>query len=262
MTGPNRDNFSGAFAVTIDFTSQVALIDGAAMAPFQIAAAGVPLFQHDWDNLDFDELPLDIRGASNLTIRTFRPPATRLDPMAAPETAPRSAPRSESGAMPFDDDDSMIPPLANNGIQRTRAEPSPFFKFVNISIFVLLAAIAVMLAYSIISSHTSAKKRAFREEDRPTPLKNKVIIHSMTEKPAPVPIITSVPAQTKTEIADNAETITDAVAEKPANTGTPTKDQQVLISKILKLMKEEFVIVDEKIEILSKRISELEKIRK
>ncbi|MDR2577664.1 MAG: hypothetical protein LBC70_02495 [Chitinispirillales bacterium] len=255
MTGPDRSHFSGSFAATIDFTSQLALIDASALAPFQIASLGVPLFQHDWDNLDYIEEPLDIRGASSLTIRTFKPLPTRLDPLAPSE------PRAVSGFQPeatASDDHSAMQLLTGTArIPRERAEPSALFKFINVSIFVLLAAIAAMVAYSTFAGHSSARKRYFREEPPPPPKLDydKIIIKSMTEKPAPVPIISAPP-----DVVDSVE-IVDDISGKPGGANT-NKEQQVLISKILKLMKDEFVIVDKKIEMLAQRINQLEEINR
>jgi len=75
LTGPDRSHFSGAFAARIDLTTHIALIED--IAPFQIAYNGNAFFEHEWDEADYNEEPLEIKGTENMTVRTVKPVVTR-----------------------------------------------------------------------------------------------------------------------------------------------------------------------------------------
>ncbi|MDR0331616.1 MAG: hypothetical protein LBH93_07915, partial [Chitinispirillales bacterium] len=157
----DKEAFTGAFAAYIDFTSQVALIDDA--PPFRIMYQGKPVFEHDWDDIDYAEEPLTVKGARDLAIRTLKPFPTRLDPRA-PSTY-RSSSSSFGGPLSerlgygqpsppysdYEDEDEDEASIADAKTKNASGWDA-YGGLMSKVIFALLVIIAIMLAYSIFGN--------------------------------------------------------------------------------------------------------------
>ena len=268
MTGPDRERFSGAFAVAIDFASQAALIDDA--PPFQIAHRGRALFQHDWDDVDYNEAPLEVRGTSGLTIRTHRPVLTRLDPVESRPSA-SAALRLDTAAVQADaGDPAAVAPAGVASPARSGGAAGAFFKFINVAIFILLVLIVALLIYNAFIDRIGRIKFFYngRISFPKTLNQDKVIVHSMSEMP--VAAQSEVVAGNAGGNANGNNTVNkNAAGNKDADNGqrlnngvfapkSAQKDHEA-ISVLLKIMKKEFTMIDMKIQALQQRVNELEK---
>jgi hypothetical protein len=268
FTGPERNVFSGAVAALIDFTAHTALIED--IQPFQIAHDGRPFFQHEWDEFDFIEEPLEIRGANGLTIRTMKPVLNRLDPIA--QSTPRkgtSADQAGSGAN-ADDDTPWLSANDNTPEGRTN-ESDALFDIIKKGGIALLILIALLLAYSTIAGRK--KKRLAMDEPAPPPKPTEnVVIVNMADKKA-VPEITMPEAQPQQRPANTApaqavpvhqphrpvDNIDAADSDKRNGSRRDSdREQHVIIANMLKLIREDFLVMDKKIQLLSQRISGIE----
>ena len=274
MTGPDKSRFSGTFAAMIDLSAQIALIDEP-MTPFQIAYRGRAFFQHEWEDVDYNEEPLEVSGSKELTIRTEKPLPTRRD---APARA-RRAPSAEEEAAAFRYDraglDNYDDEMPGTGAKTKKSAPEGFATLMNSAILLLLLIIAAMFAYIILKDRFGRRPVSIITDEPPfqPPPKDtadRVVVGSMAEKetrvqpavatpplpqkpaaPPPRPTPPSPPPAPPVLAADN---------KHKAEKGESDKEQQ-LISKMLKLIKEEFVIMDKKIQMLTDRIDKLEKKR-
>jgi hypothetical protein len=290
MSGPERNRFSGAFAAVIDFTAQTALIAGLTenMPPFQIAFRDKPLFQHDWDDLDYNEEPLEVRGTQGLTIRTHKPMPTRLDPISSTPRTPANieaeneSPEEENATAPTTDD--------------TKKKNGKTGLITNMLALILLAGIAMTLIYSLRKSSIFKSSKRFVMEDTqippPKPTQNMVIVKSMANMADPqtttpntnsalIDALTVSENESVDEINESAKITIENIADndnnaacinanntandintlpnnKQTTTPAPSVDHQTL-SKMLNLIKEEFVIIDKKIAALTQRMEMLEK---
>ncbi|MCL2218802.1 MAG: hypothetical protein FWC23_02665 [Chitinispirillia bacterium] len=311
FAGPNRDVFSGAVAALIDFTAAAALIENA--PPFQVAYRGKAFFQHDWDEVDYTEEPLEIRGSRDLTIRTMKPIATRLDPIA--QTAPPSR-RNRAAVSESDGDDKVEEEAASSTGEKTvRGNTAIFGIPVNKALLVLMVLVVALLAYSVLKGR-GGKKRFTRDEPAPPekPTEDVVIVNladRKNETPAPAnagmeagmmwpgamaetvaetempaaPLPRKKPTRTQEILAEVSDDIklddyilppqpsfykasyaaeADAQAQWERNRRgeerrDSDKEQQVIITKMLQLIREDFMIMDKKIQILSQRINDIER---
>ena len=297
-SGIDNSRPPGAFAAMIEFTAQVALIDD--VEPFQLVFRGRPFFQHDWDEVDYNEEALDVRGARDLSIRTMKPLPTRLDPRA-PSLSRQSGrigggPVAGVGSAFFDDDDSAADDDSGDAKPGKKAGSGALSGgIMNIAVFALLLLIAVMLAYSIFRERADKKTKRFILEDGEQPPKSaegRVIIKSMADA-APAGADGKVDdvvddadgvkggkvdkgvSQVKDKpVEKRASQIVDDYDSKPTIKMVSVSDDSVehvkvefsekerqTMSKMLKLIREDFVIMEEKMERLTKRIDALERRR-
>jgi len=279
MTGPDKSRFSGAFAAVIDIAAQIALIDEP-MTPFQLAYRGRAFFQHEWDDVDYNESPLDVRGSKELTIRVETPLPTRRDAFARPRRAPSAEAPAPAG---YDNDvaaglDGYGGDAAGgSAAAKKTAQAGGFTTFLNTAILLLLLIIAAMFAYIILKDRFGRKSVSIIKDEPPFPYMDagaRVIVGSMAEKETRAQPAIAAPPQPQTpEIkpapppqplprkpaAPPAPQPAAPAADKPKiDKGELDKEQQ-LLSKMLKLIKEEFVIMDKKIQMLTDRIDKLEK---
>jgi len=152
LSGQDRSHFSGAFAAKIDLTTHIALIED--IDPFQIAYNGNAFFQHEWDEVDYNEEPLEIKGTENLTIRTVKPILTRqalrqavLQDSAVVSLSADSAskaaepqPLSSDDAVDFSDNDNVKKSKSSNVLLK-----SMFQIFIILLVLAVAAAIAVII---------------------------------------------------------------------------------------------------------------------
>ena len=275
MTGPDKSRFSGTFAAMIDLSAQVAMIDDP-VAPYQIAFRGRAFFQHDWDDVDYSEEPLEVSGSRELTIRTEKPLPTRQD--AQTQMRARRVPPAEEEAAPLrygndrmaglDNYDDEVPSVSSKA---RKSAPGRFAALLNTAILLLLLIIAAMFAYIILKERFGRRPVSIIT-DEPPPLRDAagrvVVVESMADKetrvqpaiappprvmppPHPTPIPPTPPAPPPVATADKKHKADKAESDK----------EQQLMSKMLKLIKEEFVIMDEKMQMLADRIEKLEKRR-
>jgi len=291
MTGTDKSRFSGAFAAVIDFSAQLALIDEP-MAPFQITYRGRAFFQHEWDDVDYNEELLDVRGSKELAIRTEKPLPTRRDafvrvkrPLSAEaEAAPAGYGNDGQAGL----DDYSDAAASGSAKAKKNAQAGGFATFVNTAILLLLLIIAAMFAYIILKDRFGRKPVSINR-DGPTLWDNaadRVIVGTMAEKETRAQPAIAAPPPKSPEIKPPSQkqaTLPQKQAapvpppQRPVTPPPPTlaadkKNQpkvdkseldreQQLLSKMLKLIKEEFVIMDKKIQILTDRIDKLEKER-
>jgi len=294
MTGPDKSRFSGAFAAVIDFSAQLALIDEP-MTPFQIAYRGRAFFQHEWDDVDYNEEPIDIRGSKELTIRTEKPLPTRRD---APARARRvSSAESEIAPTGYSNDETAGLDSYDDNVSGSKAKAKKaaqaggFATLLNTAILLLLLVIAAMFAYIILKDRFGRKPVSINK-DGPTLWDNaadRVVVESISEKetkihpaitapPSPPPPVLKQPPpppHTQTAPPPLEPPPTPVSPPKPLPLPPPVlsadtqnqpkvdkgelEKEQLLLSKMLKLIKEEFVIMDKKIQMLTDRIDKLEK---
>jgi hypothetical protein len=286
MTGPDKSRFSGTFAAMIDISAQIALIDEP-MAPFQIAYRGRAFFQHEWEDVDYNEEPLEVSGSKELTIRTEKPLPTRRDEptrarrvsSAGDEAAPVKYGNDRMAGLENYDDD-----VPNVSAKPPKNVPDRFAMLLNSAILLLLLIIAAMFAYIILKDRFGRRPVSIITDEpslQPPPrdTADRVIVGSITESmteretrvqpaivvpPSPQSQKQVTPPQPRhvppSPIAPALPPVPPSDKPHKVDRGEADKEQR-LMSKMLKLIKEEFVIMDEKIQILTDRIDKLEKRR-
>ena len=304
-SGIDNSRPPGAFAAMIEFTAQVALIDD--VEPFQLVFRGRPFFQHDWDEVDYNEEALDVRGARDLSIRTMKPLPTRLDPRA-PSLSRQSGrigggPVAGVGSAFFDDDDSAADDDSGDAKSKKKGRAglgALSGGIMNMAVFALLLLIAVMLAYSIFRERADKKTKRLILEGGEQPSKSaegRVIIKSMadvapdtagkvdnngddvdfvdeTDDGKSGKVDKGVSQVKDKPVEKRASQIVDDYDSKPTIKMVSVSDDSVehvkvefsererqTMSKMLKLIREDFVIMEEKIDRLTKRIDDLERRR-
>jgi len=295
FSGPSRDVFSGAFAALIDFTAHTAMVEDA--PPFQIAYLGRPFYQHEWEEYDYNEEPLEIRGAADITIRTIKPLQTRLDPIARTAPAAQAAKSGDGEKRNDEDEEEGDTPASSH--TRSKKPWIASISLLNTAILGLLILIALMIGYIIFRDRSDRQTPTGRfvidEPDAPeTSDEPVVIVRPLGAKPAraeskppeaELPEQPEMPAQQEPAApAPTAKKVKQApqlypevlvdIADDPYDRYVDTiimdtvvdrdrrdsdQQQQALIAKMLKLIREEFVIMEQKMQILSMRIDELEK---
>jgi len=168
MSGPDKSHFSGAFAARIDFTTVVALIEN--IAPFQLALGGRAFLQHEWDGVDYNEEPLGVRGAQDITIRTVKPLATRQTPRNSPSPSVPVVVVSEAGAVTLSAEDPALTPAAEaqSGGAAGKNTDVLLKSSVQLIMALIVMVVAVMLVIVIfrVRRHSSrAEGRFFMEEE-------------------------------------------------------------------------------------------------
>jgi hypothetical protein len=282
FTGPDRTVFSGAFAAMIDLTAQTALIDVDQTLPFQLAYRGRPFFQHEWDGADYIEEPLEIRGTRNITIHTIKPLATRLDPITRTPSARRADENYENG-----DNENGDFAILSDGRNAAKTGITSLLDggIVNTAVVALLLLIALLLAYSILQGRSGKAKRFVRNDPAPPhiPEGEVVIVRSISEPPptpkqAPAPLPEAEEEEELEQMSEpkppqNADgtinerfidtIIMDTVPDKSEQgKSRPEMSQQEMITKMLKLIRQDFNMIDKKIEILARRVNDLERFHK
>jgi len=322
LTGPENNVLSGAFAALIDFTAHAALIENA--QPFQIVFNDKPFFQHDWDEFDYIEEPLQVRGTSGMTIRTAKPIPTRLDPIAQSGQAKQKVNAEESANT---DNDTL--PASDDKPEDNADKQRALFNIISKVAIGLLALVVLLLLYSTIAGHIEKKKRRLAiDEPLPPPRPTESIVIAnlggkleemedvaapdkpvqqpempaynasipkisieqpggwpvdytpmpampVQQQPAPVqkPAPAPAPQQPKPAapvqqpMPDQLEWVNGDVVsgggadddnQRRGSRRDTDKEQMVLIANMLKLIREDFIIMDKKIQLLSQRISALE----
>jgi hypothetical protein len=222
-------SLTGAYAAMIDFSAQAALIDGA--PPFRVAYQGRVVFEHEWDDLDYDEEPLAVKGARDLTIRTLKPLATRLDPPPPGARAGASKPGAKQQIVPGGEG---APDGGGEGAEAAGKKASRGGR-VNMVIFALMLAMALMLGYSVFGDKIArfAKKTAAA----PTPQPGQPPQNSAPAQPAAMPK-EALPPQ-------------PVIAKTVAVSGKTEKELREMAEKMAKMEK--------KVEALARRVEEMEK---
>jgi hypothetical protein len=235
-------SLTGAYAAMIDFSAQVALIDGA--PPFRVAYQGRVVFEHEWDDLDYDEEPLAVRGARDLTIRTLKPLATRLDPLPPGQRAgdARSVGKQLSG--PGGDG------AAGGDGDGTEAagKKAPRGGYVSKVIFALMLAIALMLGYSVFGDKVAA--RFAKKTAAPGQPPQGQGQHSAPQQPA-APAKETLPPQ-------------PVIAKTVAVSGKTEKELREMTEKMTKmadLVRKKIEAMEKRIEALAGKVAEMEKRR-
>ena len=291
LTGPDGSHFSGAFAARIDLTTHIALIEE--IAPFQLAHNGTAFLQHEWDEADYNEEPLAIKGVENLTIRTVKPVSTR-------QTARRQAVLPDSAAVSSSVDTAPQTPayqpaaavdLQESGNVKKSKKSSVLLKSLfQIFILFIILVIAVMAAVVIyrtknrtvytydeslftLDSDTDEKQAAQTAGASTQPFMN---IPSLKEPASSenrsskesvskvMPVIDNVdddhlPPQpiveerVKTQESES-DSSKNAKAQKAEDRSQAERD-----AALFKFLKSEFTKMDNKVKTLSDRIEKLEK---
>jgi hypothetical protein len=263
MAGSDKSRFSGAFAAVIDFTAHAALIDNS--APFQIAYSGKAFFQHEWEDVDFDEEPLEIRGAKHLTIRTERPVPTRLDPR---QPARRSL-SAEQEIIPGEDDilseDLQDSVAGIDNKEKKKGASARIFKILDLNTFILLTIIAILLIFIFTRSGFGK----FARDDQPPPQKiTRVVVktandqplpedHPLAKPPQPLSLNDNPPPQPLLKDNPPPKTVNYNVNQPKVETGNDYVDQQ--IGKLFEAVKQEFNSMNKKINTLAQKVNDLER---
>lgn len=234
---------TGAFAAMIDLASQVALIDGA--PPFRIVYQGRVVFEHDWDELDYDEEPLTVKGARDLTIRTLKPMATRLDPQQAPgsragasSSLSKQASSARNDGAAGDDGDARPP-------QKKTSGGGPMNKI----LFALLMAIALMLAYSVFGDRITRFVRA-GAAGRP---------QSDAAAPPPAPAPQSQQQSPPPQPTLPPQPIIAKVINNSTKTDKELREVTAKVEKMADLLRKKIDAMETRIETLAGKVEEMEK---
>ncbi|MDR0305775.1 MAG: hypothetical protein LBI42_02945 [Chitinispirillales bacterium] len=159
MSGPDKSHFSGAFAAKIDITTHIALIED--IAPFQVAFMGTAFFQHEWDEIDYSEEPLKIKGVSDVTIRTVRELVTRKTPIPAP--APSTA-VSDSAAYTasLSADSALMSPAAGEAVKNNTAVLlKSMVQLITIIVVMIVVIMLIVLVFRVKRRAESTTGRFF-----------------------------------------------------------------------------------------------------
>ena len=151
LSGSDKSHFSGAFAAKIDLTTHIALIEE--IAPFQLAYNGSAFFQHEWDEAEYNEEPLEIKGTENITIRTVkqipvRQAIRKSDPpdSAALSSSIESAVKEivpqplSADAVAFSDNSS-----GNNNVKKSKNNAAPLKSMFQLFTVLLILVVVVMI---------------------------------------------------------------------------------------------------------------------
>jgi flagellar basal body-associated protein FliL len=244
--------FTGAYAAMIDFAAQVALIDGA--PPFRVAYQGRVVFEHEWDDLDYDEEPLAVKGGRDLTIRTLKPLGTRLDPQRQAQGASGGA--SKAGSKQ----------LSGSGGEADGGDggPEPAGKkargggHINKILFALMLAIALMLGYSVFGDkiarfvvagmEAGRKNGAAAQPAPPAPPAQQPQQNSAPQQPA-APPKDALPPQ---------PVIAKVVTESP-KTEKELREMTEKMAKMADLVRKKMDTMEKRIEALAGKVEAMEK---
>jgi len=265
---------TGGFAAYIDLISQIALIEDA--PPFRIVYAGKAVFEHDWDGLDYEEEPLPVKGAKDVSIQTMKPMPTRLDPRA-PQSKSKSggAAAQKRGAADgdYEDDDEDYDGTAPEK-KRAAAEKSGYTNKILIALLIL---ISLMLIYSMFSEKISRAVRAWNDTRS-----MRAVGHTTASMPAVGQghTTTSMPVVGQGHTTTSMPVIQDTQQQMPATQQPPVilppqpvvtkivssdkaeklyKEQQKNITKMAELIRKKIDVMENKIDTLAKRMEAVEK---
>jgi len=245
---------TGGFAAAIDLVSQVALIDDA--PPFRIRYAGKAIFEHDWDDLDYDEEQLPVKGARDVMIQTPKPIPTRLDPRAPPSKSKTAAQKRQADT--HDDDGGDDGYSASPGKKKAEALGG----YMNKALFALLLLIALMLGYSMFSDKISRAVRAWNDTRSMKALRSTTT--AMPVVTAETPITTTTPSPSslpqQPAILPPQPVVTKVISSERAEKAEKLyKEQQKTIAKMAELIRKKIDVMESKIETLSKKLEAVEK---
>ena len=236
---------TGGFAASIDLVSQIALIDDA--PPFRILYGGKAIFEHDWDDLDYDMEPLPVRGARDVMIQTPKPMQTRLDPRSPSKSGGASASKRSPDLRGDGDDDNDDYYRAKPGKKKADALSG----YMNKALFALLLLIALMLGYSIFNEKISRAVKAWNDTRSMKALRSTTTAMPTVPDTSLPPTLTQLPPQpivTKVISSERAEKVEKLFQE-----------QQKTIAKMAELIHKKIDVMESKIETLTKKVEAMEK---
>jgi len=246
---------TGGFAATIDLVSQVALIDDA--PPFRIRYAGKAIFEHDWDDLDYDEEQLPVKGARDVMIQTPKPIPTRLDPRAASSKS-KSAAQKRQDARDDGDSEDDGGDAASPGKKKAEAIGG----YMNKALFALLLLIALMLGYSMFSDKISRVVRAWNDTRSMKALRSTTTAMPVVTTDAAAPATTATGASLPQQPAmlPPQPIVTKVISSERAEKAEKMyKEQQKTIAKMAELIRKKIDVMESRIETLSKKLEVIEK---
>ncbi len=266
LTGPEKNRFSGAAAAFIDLTTLLALVEDS--SSFQVSFMGKAFFQNQWEDSDFSESPLLIRGSQDIFIRTPLTPPTRLDSVktsSAVSVQPQETPQISETDSNFLDSSATMETFAS----KHQTESSALAKtMLQISIIVSLLLVSSVLVISLSRRRPPNRPtgKFYIEESVPNSLLSKVsadgtLISSLSKKAAhcklPDTEVISMPVS-KTESGSTSRVNS---AESPGEEKFDKLSKTVLQiqDEIIELMADEISRLEKQMEFLAKRIEELEK---
>jgi len=243
---------TGGFAASIDLISQIALIDDA--PPFRIIYGGKAIFEHDWDDLDYDTEPLPVRGARDVMIQTPKPIPTRLDPRAPSKSGGSSSQKRSSNVSGDSDDDDEDDYRAKPGKKKADALSG----YMNKALFVLLLLIALMLGYSMFSDKISRAVRAWNDTRSMRALRSTTT--AMPTVPETLPIPPPGTTQTPPTMLPPQPIVTKVISsERAEKVEKLYKEQQKTIAKMAELIHKKIDVMEGRIDALVKKVEAMEK---
>lgn len=278
LTGSEQNSFSGAVAAFIDLTTILALTEDS--GSFQVTYGGKAFFQHNWEDLDFVEEPLEIKGTQNVFIRIPKP-FTQQAPLSIKtvETTDTAAVESSTVAeadTPVPEDtaalnqsedssaEAVLPQKSQSVSQRTKKNLLRFTGL--LLIFLLSPALALM----IIKRQNKSRSGRFIMEESPrysSPRSqsraDKVIIPSLSEKAAALKQVEAqlVP-ETKGAISANQSNKlggTEVFRQQDSSSVNEMKEaMRQMQDEVIELLAEEVSRLDKEVEKLNRRIEDLE----
>ncbi len=274
LTGSEQNSFSGAVAAFIDLTTILALTED--NGSFQVAHGGKAFFQHNWDDLDFIEEPLDIKGARNVFIRIPKP-FTQQAPLSIKEAAKNTDTADIESSSVAQTDSSASKDSAALGLskdtidEKNTSENNPavsqrtkenLLRFTGLLlIFLLSPALALM----IIRRQNKNRSGRFILEESPLyrssgsgSREEKVIIPSLSQKAATL-------EKTKPQYqsgSTTAESQSNQVEKQEQQGSSGLNDvkeaMRQMQDEVIELLAEEVSRLDKEVEKLNRRIEELE----
>ncbi len=254
---------TGGFAATIDLISQIALIDDA--PPFRIIYAGKTIFEHEWEDLDYDEEPLPVKGAKDITIQTLKPMLTRLDPRAPPKSKSGSAQSAQKRSADINDgtEDDEEEYAATPGKKKKDASGSRTNKI----LLAMVILISLMLLYSMFNEKISRAVRAWNDTRsmRAVGRTTTTSMPAVTSETLPTPTTTSMPVIPATPpqqpiILPPQPIVTKVISTERAEKAEKLfKEQQKTIAKMAELIRKKIDVMENKIETLAKKVEAVEK---
>ncbi len=239
---------TGGFAAYIDLVSQLALIDDA--PPFRIRYAGRAIFQHDWDDLDYDEEALPVKGARDVMIQTPKPIPTRLDPRAPQAPKTKSGGAQSQASETRDDEEEDVYRTAPG-----KKKADAVGGYMNKALFVLLLLIVIMLAYSTMGDRISRMLRAWNDTRS-----MRALSHTTTSMPAVPAAPDTQQQQPLPPMLPPQPVVTKVISSERAEKAEKLyKEQQKTIAKMAELIRKKIDVMESKIDALSKRVESLER---
>ncbi|MFP4164176.1 MAG: hypothetical protein ACLFQB_07940 [Chitinispirillaceae bacterium] len=269
------EQISGTLAAFIDLTTVLALMQDT--GSFQVTYEGKAFFEHNWEDLDFTEEPLKIKGTENVSIRIPKPFTLGRSENKDTTESTDSTFKDSAELTALAITDTAASDSSENSIkpQKSGSEPDKsisdrtrknLLRFTGLlAVFLLSPALALIL----IRRQKGRKNGTFcmEEADQFSPSKSqtssgKVLIPSLSEKKSTLKPHNTEHLSQRSEVntpKKEENSRNDSPQENSSNSDEIKETMRHMQDEIVELLAEEISRLDKEVEKLNRRIEDLER---